>query len=196
VFFFPTLRKGHGRTEKQSEQKISHCKQDFRKACESNAGNYQNNKKKKQKTIMIKIGKNFGQLLLIAVTLFSAGYVTAQEKSAMIHFENKKHDFGQINPQKDSIFTTTFVFENKGNVPLVIQKVTTSCGCTVPEWTTEAVESGRKGNIKIIFNSKGYSGKFSKSIFVKSNAEEDVVILRIEGFVKTEKNKSKFKLFN
>jgi hypothetical protein len=146
--------------------------------------------------IMIKTGKNFRQILLIAVMLFSAGYVPAQEKNAMIHFENKKHDFGQIDSQKDSIFTTTFFFENKGNIPLVIHKVTASCGCTVPEWTKEAIEPGQKGSIKITFHSKGHSGKFSKSIFVKSNAEEDINILRIEGTVKAKKNKGMFKLFN
>ncbi len=138
---------------------------------------------------MIMIEKNFRQLILIAVMLFSVGYVPAQEKSAIIHFENKKHDFGQINPQKDSIFTTTFFFENKGNTPLIIQKITTSCGCTVPEWTKEVVKSGQKGSIRITFNPKGYSGKFSKSIFVKSNAEKDVIILRIEGIVKSKKQK-------
>ena len=51
----------------------------------------------------------------------------------------------------------------------------------VPDYKKEPVKSGEKGSITIIFNPKGIMGKFSKSIFVKSNAENDVVLLKIEG---------------
>ena len=50
-----------------------------------------------------------------------------------------------------------------------------------------ACGAGEKGQIKVIFNAKGFSGKFSKSIFVKSNAKEDVVVLKIEGKVLNKK---------
>jgi hypothetical protein len=56
------------------------------------------------------------------------------------------------------------------------------------------VEPGSKGTVKVNFNPKGFSGKFSKSIYVKSNATDDVVILKIEGEV-TDKEKSIFDIF-
>ena len=104
--------------------------------------------------------------------------VVAQDQ-AHINFETKKHDFGRIDLQKDSIFTTTFFFENQGTIPLLIQKITTSCGCTDPEWTKQPVEPGKKGFVKITFDPKGFSGKVSKNIFVRSNAkiEKDVYML-------------------
>jgi hypothetical protein len=145
--------------------------------------------------IKIKIKENFRQLLLMILVLFSANCIHAQGKNAIIRFENRKHDFGQINPEKDSILTVTFFLENKGDAPLVILKVTTSCGCTVPEWTKKPVEPGEKGFVKVVFNPKGFSGRFSKSIYVKSNAKDDVVILKIEGEVVNKRNKSIFDLF-
>jgi len=42
--------------------------------------------------------------------------------------------------------------------------------------------------VTVIFKPKGYIGNFSKSIFVKSNADNDVVILKIIGEVKKEKS--------
>ncbi|MDR2410804.1 MAG: DUF1573 domain-containing protein [Bacteroidales bacterium] len=144
---------------------------------------------------MTKIKENFRQLFLIMLIFFSINCAQAQEKNAVIHFENKKYDFGQINLQKDSLLTTVFFFENKGNITLIIQKVTTSCGCTLPEWTKKPVEPGEKGLIKLVFNPKGFSGRFSKSIYVKSNAKEDVVILKIEGEFTAKENKSIFDLF-
>lgn len=107
-------------------------------------------------------------------------FLSAQEK-AEISFKEKKYNFGKIKTQeKDSV---TFYFENTGEMPLVIQKVTTTCGCTISEWTKQPVEKGEGGFVKAIFDPKGQNGKFLKSIYVKSNAENDVVILKIEGEV-------------
>jgi len=120
---------------------------------------------------------------------------SAQEK-ATINFSSKKHDFGKIYQNKDSVTTATFYFENTGEAPLAVQKVTTSCGCTATEWTKAPVEKNQKGFIKVTFNSKEISGKFSKSIFVKSSAENDVVVLKIEGEVLSKKEKSFWDIFN
>jgi hypothetical protein len=132
---------------------------------------------------------------LILVAVLTINGILAQEGNAVIGFERKKHDFGKIDTRKDSTVNAVFHFENKGDAPLVVYKVTTSCGCTASEWTETPVEAGKKGQIKIVFNPKGFSGKFSKSIFVKSNAGEDVVLLKIEGEIVTEESKRIFNLF-
>jgi hypothetical protein len=147
-------------------------------------------------------GLRFGSLkgkakksCLILVAMLTVNGVIAQEKNAIIRFEKKKHDFGKIDIKKDSAVSVVFLFDNKGDIPLIVYKVTTSCGCTASEWTKAPVEAGKKGEIKIVFNPQGFSGKFSKSIYVKSNAKEDIVLLRIEGEVVKEKDKSIFDLF-
>jgi len=56
----------------------------------------------------------------------------AQDK-AHISFDVKKHDFGTIYQNKDSVVSVKFYFENTENTPLVILNVSTSCDCTVPE---------------------------------------------------------------
>jgi hypothetical protein len=96
-----------------------------------------------------------------------------------IRFKKKKHNFGRISDNKK--VTVSFDFENEGETPLIIQKVTTSCGCTASEWTQQPLKKANKGHLKITFDPKGRKGTFSKSIFVKSNAENDVVLLKITG---------------
>lgn len=62
-----------------------------------------------------------------------------------------------------------FVIENKGNSPLHIEKVRTSCGCTTADYT-KVIQPQAEGEITIKGNTKGYGGrKFSKTITVYTN---------------------------
>jgi hypothetical protein len=144
---------------------------------------------------MRKIKKTGMSLLLILIAMLVSNKMFAQKEKAIIQFDTKKHNFGTIVHEKDSVVEATFLFENKGNEPLVVFKVTASCNCTVSEWTKKPVETGKKGFVKVTFHSRGMTGKFSKSIYVKSNAEEDVVILKIEGEVINKKSNEILNLF-
>ena len=125
--------------------------------------------------------KTMRRTVLILAFLSLGNLLFSQEEKAQISFEKTRCDFGKISSMKKD--TVCFYFENTGSSPLIIQKVTTTCGCTVSDWTKLPVESMQKGYVRVVFNPKGYNGRFSKSIFVKSNAETDVVLLKITGEV-------------
>ncbi len=74
-----------------------------------------------------------------------------------------------------------FSFTNTGKVPLILNDVKASCGCTTPEWTKEPVLPGKNGTIRVTFNPKNRPGSFSKTIQVNSNADLPVVTLAIRG---------------
>jgi hypothetical protein len=76
-----------------------------------------------------------------------------------------------------------FEFTNTGKVPLILNDVKASCGCTTPEWTKEPVLPGKSGSIRVTFNPKNRPGSFSKTIQVNSNADLPVVTLVIGGVV-------------
>ncbi len=68
--------------------------------------------------------------------------------------------------------TARFVIENVGVAPLFIDRVTASCGCTVPRKLTEdekRVDPGESLEIVAEFNSKRRRGKQRKSVSVYSN---------------------------
>ncbi|MCE8922732.1 DUF1573 domain-containing protein [Bacteroides ovatus] len=109
--------------------------------------------------------------------------VLAQNKSEL-SFLKQTIDLGTIVAKETSKVDVDFVFSNKGNVPLVIHKVKASCGCTVPRWTKVPVRPGKDGVITVSFEHKGKKGTFLKTLFVESNAKNDLVLLKLKGVVK------------
>ena len=57
--------------------------------------------------------------------------VNAQDKVAKIKFETETIDYGTIEKGADGV--RVFKFTNVGDAPLIISKVKSSCGCTVPK---------------------------------------------------------------
>jgi len=113
--------------------------------------------------------------------IFVSGVSIAQEKPKVV-FDELQHNFGTFK-EEAGIQTTTFEFTNKGEVPLILNNVRASCGCTTPKWTREPVAPGKKGAIQVSYNPKNRPGSFRKSITVQSNAETPVVRLTISGVV-------------
>ncbi len=106
----------------------------------------------------------------------------AQQKNANISFEKSVHDFGEIK-EANGVVTYKFDFTNTGNEPLIVQRVTSSCGCTSPSWTKQPVMPGEKGYVSAAFNPAHRPGKFDKSITVQTNSANPVMRLRITGNV-------------
>ena len=117
-----------------------------------------------------------------ALLMFVSGLATAQQGKAKIEFEKTIHDYGTFKEESDPQ-TYTFKFRNKGNVPLILNNVQPSCGCTTPEWVNKPIAPGEEGYIKVSFDPKGHPGSFNKSIQVVSNAENSSVVLYIKGVV-------------
>ena len=130
--------------------------------------------------------------IFFVLTVFLAGTMTgcaqSQGKSENtgenpkygIEFNETKHDFGKITYQGDG--SVDFEFTNTGTAPLMINNVTSSCGCTIPKWTKEPVQPGEKGKISVKYDTKRV-GPFSKPVRVYSNATETPITLTITGTV-------------
>jgi len=89
------------------------------------------------------------------------------EKQPILKEDKPYVSLGRIT-EGDSFFHT-FNFKNTGNLPLKIISVNASCGCTTPKWTTEIIQPGKKGFIRVKFDSKGKEGKLQKSITAYCN---------------------------
>ena len=104
----------------------------------------------------------------------------ARESGKEIWFEETVHDYGEI--PRDGDGTCTFTFKNLGDEPIVINRVRSSCGCTVPSWPREPVEPGETGKISVRYNT-ALAGTFMKSIYVYSTASNSPIKLQIKGKV-------------
>jgi hypothetical protein len=117
--------------------------------------------------------KVFFTVLVLGLISFSA---TAQE----FKFEKETVDYGKIDKGSDG--ERVFVFTNIGDKPIVIERVKSSCGCTVPKKPEKPVMPGEKGEIKVSYATNRVGG-FSKSITIYSNAKNPTKVLRIKGLV-------------
>ena len=81
------------------------------------------------------------------------------------------HDFGTIG-ENDGYAQHIFTFKNTGGAPLVISRVTASCGCTKPEWPQQPIQPGQEGSIIIMYNPQGRPGNFNKTATVYTNESD------------------------
>jgi len=98
-----------------------------------------------------------------------------------ISFESTGHDFEKVyEGEKIGWF---FQFENTGGNDLVITNATASCGCTVPEYDKKPVPPGKKGGIKVIFDTSGREGLQVKTVRIESNAKTRLTKLTLRAEV-------------
>jgi hypothetical protein len=136
---------------------------------------------------MKKIGTYFF-VMIIAAALFSAacgrntsGAVKNMPAdttgTAIITFTSPEHDFGKVGAGEK--VGCIFSYTNTGDADLVITSASASCGCTVPKYDKKPVPPGGSGTIEVVFDTSGREGMQTKTVVVQSNAENNLVILRI-----------------
>jgi hypothetical protein len=127
-------------------------------------------------------GKGDGRLSTDLVTSPKSATETSG-KQAVITFEKQEHDFGSL--LHGEVVSYSFHFTNTGNMPLIISEVGSSCGCTVGDYPHEPIAPGKKGDIKVTYDSKGHQGFQSRTLTVLSNTNPAKTFLRIKGTVQT-----------
>ena len=103
-----------------------------------------------------------------------AGFAQAQNTADALELKEAEYNFGSI-PQGKPVYYT-FLVTNKGTLPLKVDNVQASCGCTTPEWSTEPIAPGATGKIKVGYNAAS-EGHFEKSVTVTYNGNSTKQLL-------------------
>jgi len=125
-------------------------------------------------------------IVILFVGLISFGSL-AQEKVAKIEFKTDVIDYGTIEKGADGV--RTFEFTNTGDAPLIISKVSSTCGCTVPKKPKGPILPGETGEISVKYDTNRVM-PIRKTITVLSNATTPTVALKIKGNVVDPNKKS------
>ncbi len=126
---------------------------------------------------------------LFAVLLVMNVFFVLAQGTAQITFEKTSHNFGSF-PESSPKVTCTFKFKNTGNGPLVIHQAIASCGCTVPQYPKEPIKPGESGEVTVTYNGAGkFLGHFRKTITLRTNSENEITRLVIEGDMTSAKAK-------
>lgn len=56
-----------------------------------------------------------------------------------------------------------------------------SCGCISTEYTKEPIAPNQKTKFRVFIDLRNQDGAFNKAVFIKSNAKNDVDLLRVVG---------------
>jgi hypothetical protein len=119
--------------------------------------------------------KRIATIMFIGLFAFA---VQAQDKTAKIKFKTETIDYGTIEKGADGI--RVFEFTNTGDAPLIITRVYSSCGCTIPKKPDAPILPGKTGVIEVKYDTKRV-GPIRKTITVYSNADEPTKAIKIKG---------------
>ena len=100
---------------------------------------------------------------------------------AQIEFpEGTDHDFGIYYEKEDK--TYDFLVRNPGKVPLVINQIETSCGCTTATGPEKPILEGQTDTIHVIYDGNGFTeGNWIKLVRIYANIEEPYIDLTLKG---------------
>lgn len=110
------------------------------------------------------------KIFIVFLIAFFTSLLTTLFAQPIFQFKEEVFDFGIV--EEGTKVSHSFEFTNVGDEPLTILRVNTTCGCTTPEWTKEAIAPGEKGKIDIIFDSTGRPGKTVRPVYIQSNAQQ------------------------
>jgi hypothetical protein len=87
------------------------------------------------------------------------------------------HDFGIV--KQGDIVETTFNLKN-GSDTLQFENVQASCGCITPDWKRTPIPPNESVPLKVVFDTKGKSGNYTKVITVYTNLGLYELIVKAE----------------
>ena len=121
--------------------------------------------------------------LFAALIVWGAGNMAqAQEKKAVISIPVKEYNFGKIKESEGKV-SHVFEIKNNGNAPLVLTRVMSSCGCTVPTYSKEPIAPGKTTKITVTYDPTGRIYPFVKTVSIYSNGKEGPEVITIKGEV-------------
>ena len=129
--------------------------------------------------------------ILSIITFLMFSFSFCQEKKAEIKFDQKIIDYGEIEYNSDG--KRIFKFTNVGEAPLIFNRISSSCGCTVPKRPEKPVQPSESGEIEVEYDTKRV-GVFIKAITINSNAINSNIVLRIKGEVLEEEEEEEEEL--
>ena len=119
--------------------------------------------------------------LLFLLFAINSGFIFSQEVGPKIEFESLEINYGKISKGDNGV--RIFKFTNIGSEPLIINKVYSSCGCTIPKKPSSPIGPGQDEEIQVKYDTNRV-GPIRKTITVLSNAiNSPTISLKILGNV-------------
>jgi hypothetical protein len=124
-------------------------------------------------------------LALLAVSLAAVAPGAGEERAASgprLRVEPEGFDFGRALPGKT--LRKEFTLRNFGDAYLVLESVTSSCGCTAALPEQKRIAPGGATTLRVTFETRSYAGRVEREILVRSNdSKTPLVPIRVSATV-------------
>lgn len=140
------------------------------------------------KSLLVTIAFVLGSLTVVSQTVAKGndGCGTAREAVPHLQLDSAYINLGKI--ERDTVVEASMGFCNTGDAPLQILRIFSDCGCTSPEYPTDEVLPGEKGEIKVRFNGKNrQAGAFRKTLRILTNADNRRETIAVKGIIDPKK---------
>ena len=101
---------------------------------------------------------------------------------AQLAFVPAEWDFGSVRESGGPV-SHTFTGVNRGQEPVVVVDVVSSCGCTVPQFSRRPILPGDSTRITVTYDPMNRPGVFSRSLGVYSSERKKIASLTVSGSV-------------
>jgi len=123
---------------------------------------------------------------ITAVMLLGISPIAAQEHSSeplsALSFASHNIDFGTIREDGGSVVRTVEAI-NRGTSDIVVSEIISTCGCTTIDFKPRTVASGELFTFAVRYDPMNRPGRIDKSIYVRASDSEEMLRLRLVGFV-------------
>jgi hypothetical protein len=121
--------------------------------------------------------------LAAKVKVFEEEQRMLKESKTTFQLDKILHDFGVVKSESEN--TCKFKVTNTGKNPLIIDKVSASCGCTTPHKPERPILPGKSDYIQVGFNPKpGQIGEITKTVTIEANTEPLLTEVQVKAVVK------------
>ena len=107
-----------------------------------------------------------------------------KELQPIIEIADTVIDLGEIKKGINSTRIAKFKYYNKGNAPLIVQKIEAYCACTQAAFDKKPIDPGKHGLIEVTFDADLMVGRtFKKNLQVLSNAKNGPQLIKVSGTI-------------
>lgn len=119
--------------------------------------------------------------ILMVSALFLSGICFAQERfDAKVELDKTIHNFGDI-LISDGPVSCSFKVKNISSGKVVIQSVTSTCGCTKVEWTRGEIAPGKTATVSATYTNDEGPLPFDKNLTMLVSGVSKPIILHLRG---------------
>lgn len=111
----------------------------------------------------------------------SKHYLVSNKNLGHLSIKTPKYSFGVVKKSLQKKVHCSFLLENTGSRPVTIHKIDVSCGCISVREYTKTITPNASGILDIEVNVTNLKGYFNKVVFVNSDADNTLELLRIKG---------------